>query len=215
MSINSKSNDISKSATVFLVDDDQDIRTTVARALQKRGFTVETFESAEAFLECYTSDRPGCVVLDYGMPALNGLELQALLNQRHIHIPIVFISGHGGIPESVQAIKAGAIDFLEKPFRQSELIACIENAFAKDAETRRDNADRLSIREKFALLTSREEEIAKMMIDNPSNTSSKEVGRMLNISPRTVDHHRARILEKLDIHSVAELIVKAAVLKDD
>ena len=158
------------------------------------------------FYETYNASRPGCLVLDYGMPGLIGLELQKHLADANILIPIIFISGQGGVPESVQAMKAGAVDFLEKPFRQSELIACISTGFAKDREIRDAEENSKTIQTRFNRLTAREKEVALFMIDHPSTTSSKEVGRQLNISPRTVDHHRARILEKMSIGSVAELI---------
>lgn len=193
-------------STVFIVDDDDRIRNSLARALDKRGFSVESYSSAETFLQGYDPERPGCLVLDYGMPGLNGLDLQKHLAKEHISIPIIFISGQGGVPESVQAMKAGAIDFLEKPFRQSELVACIETAFITDRETRNAVESTKRARSKFERLTAREREVALFMIAHPSTTSSKEVGRELDISPRTVDHHRARILEKMSISSVAELI---------
>ena len=197
---------ISESSTVFIVDDDDRIRTSLARALDKRGYNVTTFASAEAFLKTYDQRSPGCLVLDYGMPDLNGLELQKRLSADNISIPIIFISGHGGVPESVQAMKAGAVDFLEKPFRQITLVACIEAAFVTDREERFAKAVSNYVRERLARLTAREKEIAKFIIENSSNTSSKEIGRQLNISPRTVDHHRARILEKMEVKSVAQLI---------
>lgn len=194
------------SSIVFLVDDEEEVRATLSRALIKRGFVVEAFESAKAFLETYNPDQPGCLVLDYGMPEINGLELQMLMNENNIGIPIIFISGHGGIPESVQAMKAGAIDFLEKPFRQNELVDCIQTAFEKDLANRRQESEQNDVLTKFERLTSREQEVAVFMMENPSNTASKEIGRALDISPRTVDHHRARILEKLEIGSVIELV---------
>ncbi len=193
-------------SVVFLVDDDEKIRSTLSRALSKRGFVVRAFEDAQHFLDEYDPDQPGCLVLDYGLPELNGLELQERLADLQISIPIIFITGHGGIRESVQAMKAGAIDFLEKPFRQNTLIKCITNAMEEDKRTRTEGNARRDALEKFERLTSREREIAKFMVANPSNTASKEIGRELNISPRTVDHHRARIQEKMGIHSVAELI---------
>ena len=203
-------------STVFVVDDDNRIRASLARALGKRGFNVESYPSAETFLDAYDANRCGCLVLDYGMPGLNGLDLQKHLKEAQISIPIIFISGQGGVPESVQAMKAGAIDFLEKPFRQNELVACIEAAFITDLETRSAKENIKMARTKFDRLTAREKEIALFMIAHPSTTSSKEVGRQLDISPRTVDHHRARILEKMSIGSVAELIdlsVSAALLQ--
>lgn len=193
-------------STVFLVDDDESVRTSLSRALKKRGFPVLTFESALRFLDEYDPDLPGCLVLDYELPGLDGLELQKRLVKDGVAIPIIFISGHGGVPESVQAMKAGAVDFLEKPFRQHLLVECIETAFAKDLANRASEETRRAARAKYDQLTAREKEIAQFMIANPSNTSSKDIGRELDISPRTVDHHRARILEKMDIRSVAELI---------
>lgn len=195
-----------ETSTVFLVDDDERIRTSLTRALEKRGYIVTSFASAEAFLEAYDARCPGCLVLDYGMPGLNGLELQKRLGDDNVAIPIIFISGHGGVPETVQAMKAGAVDFLEKPFRQITLIACIEAAFVTDQQERSAKAVSNSARERFARLTAREQEVARFMIENSSNTSSKEIGRQLDISPRTVDHHRARILEKMEVKSVAQLI---------
>lgn len=199
-------NDQTSRSTVFLIDDDQNIRTTLSRALTKRQFNVRTFESATRFLAEYDPAEPGCLVLDYGLPEMNGLELQKALAERQFAIPIIFISGHGGVPETVQAMKAGAVDFLQKPFRQHVLVDCITTAFATDMAMREFELDRQSAKEKFASLTVREREIANFMIANPSNTASKEIALELDISPRTVDHHRARILEKMDIHSVAELI---------
>lgn len=192
--------------TVFLVDDDDRIRASLARALGKRGFRVESFPSAETFLDAYDDEKPGCIVLDYGMPGLNGLDLQKHLVSAGISIPIIFISGQSGVPESVQAMKAGAVDFLEKPFRQSALVACIETAFIMDTEIRSVEKSTKTAQANFDRLTAREKEVALFMIAHPSTTSSKEVGRQLDISPRTVDHHRARILEKMSISSVAELI---------
>jgi FixJ family two-component response regulator len=200
------SDDPHSRSTIFLIDDDAKIRTTLSRALGRRGFKVRAFESALHFLNEYDRTQPGCLVLDYGLPEVNGLELQSILADKNIAIPIIFISGHGGVPETVQAMKAGAIDFLEKPFRQHILIGCIETAMAKDRAARAQEDTRNSALQNFAKLTTREKEIATFMITNPSDTASKEIGRQLEISPRTVDHHRARILEKMEIKSVAELI---------
>ena len=191
---------------VFLIEDDEKIRTTLSRALNKRGFKVSVFAEAMHFLNTYDSSKPGCLVLDYGLPNLNGLELQQLMATKNINLPIIFITGHGGVRESVQAMKAGAIDFLEKPFRQHTLIDCIEKAFEIDQSARQAEGLRRKTLMKFGLLTSREQQVAEYMISNPSSTASKEIGRALDISPRTVDHHRARILEKLEIHSIVELI---------
>ena len=135
------------------------------------------------------------------------------MNETKLTLPIIFISGHGGIPESVQAMKAGAVDFLEKPFRQGDLVACIHTAFDRDLETREAVQAQNAAKARFDRLTSREREIAVFMMENPSNTAGKEIGRALDISPRTVDHHRARILEKLEIGSVIELVELSQIVR--
>lgn len=196
-------------AKIYIVDDDDDIRTSLQRALSKRGFEVETFGSAPEFLETYDPASHGCLILDHGMPGMTGLELQARLNESNIQIPIIFITGHGGVPESVRAIKAGAIDFLEKPFRQEVLVERINVALETDAKIREESSALSQVRTRFQSLTDREREIALWMVENPSNASSKEVARNLDISPRTVDHHRARILEKMQVRSIAELVDSA------
>ncbi|WP_068112661.1 response regulator transcription factor [Tropicimonas marinistellae] len=201
-------------SVVYVVDDDQDIRTSLSRALRKRGFEVEAFDSAEAFLDAYDGEQAGCLVLDFGMPVMSGLELQEHLNGLGFPLAIVFITGHGGVPESVKAMKAGAVDFLEKPFRQSVLVERILAA-SEEAIAKRDAQERNhQIRVRFDRLTAREEEIVARMISNPAEVSSKEIGNYLGISPRTVDHHRARILEKLEVKTVVELIDLASRLKD-
>lgn len=151
----------------------------------------------------------GCLVLDHGMPEMTGLELQKHLAGRNYPLQIIFVTGHGGVPESVQAIKGGAVDFLEKPFSQAVLIDRIETAFELTRKMMATREGDLRTRARFDRLTARELEIVKRMVEMPSETSSKEVGNYLGISPRTVDHHRARILEKLEIKSVAELIALA------
>ncbi|ABV94301.1 response regulator protein [Dinoroseobacter shibae DFL 12 = DSM 16493] len=203
---------------VFLVDDDADIRASLSRALGLRGYTVKTFASAHEFLGTYDGSASGCLILDYGMPTMNGLELQAYLKAAGIDVPIIFITGHGGVPESVQAMKMGAIDFLEKPFKQSILIERIDAAFEADAKRREVNQHQSEIVARYQGLTSREQEIALIIATNPARNSSKDVARTLGISPRTVDHHRARILEKMDVRTVAELVeaaLKADLFKTD
>jgi len=191
---------------VFLVDDDAVIRTSLSRALGLRGYQVQSFASAQAFLDAYDGHSPGCLILDYGMPKMDGLQLQRHLGDTGVIIPIIFITGHGGVPESVQAIKMGAVDFLEKPFKQSVLVERIDAALETARECRESSRRSAETRSRFETLTEREQEIARIMVTNPARNSSKEVARQLGISPRTVDHHRARILEKMDVGSVAELV---------
>ena len=202
--------------TVFIIDDDDDIRSSLSRALSKRGYLVEAFSSARHFLNEYNHNKLGCVILDYGMPDMNGLELQRYMKAKSIPLPIIFITGHGGIPESVQAIQQGAVDFLEKPFRQTVLVDRIETAFSLALETLQVEQSHKDLEERLERLTKREKEVAEFIVLNPSSTASKEIGRHLGISPRTVDHHRARVLEKMDVTSVTELVdqcVKAELFK--
>ncbi|MEL6522083.1 MAG: response regulator [Pseudomonadota bacterium] len=200
-------------STVFVVDDDDDIRSSLARALDKRGYHVETYGSATSFLDSYDPARPGCLILDYGMPEMNGLELQERLTGLRSRIPIIFITGHGGIPESVQAMKGGALDFIEKPFKQDVLINRINEALENDMVARAEAEKTAAVWKQFESLTAREKEIFHLMATDPARSSSKEIGRKLDISPRTADHHRARILEKMDSGSVAELIDVALTCK--
>jgi two-component system response regulator FixJ len=195
-----------KGDTIFVVDDDEDIRSCLSRSLKKRGFSVETFESARAFLDEFEAGRSGCIVLDYGMEGMNGLELQKKLVTEGCAPPIIFITGHGGIPESVEAMKAGAIDFLEKPFRTEVLVDRINQALRINALGNESRDKALRARMMLDTLTTREREIVDMVVSNPSNTTSKEIARALDISPRTVDHHRARILEKMQASSMVEII---------
>lgn len=197
---------ITERPVVFVVDDDPGIRSSLSRALRLRDFDVETFETADDFLKVYDGTQLGCLILDQGLPGMTGLELQDHLNTNGYMIPIIFITGHGGIPESVQAMKGGAVDFLEKPFRQTDLIDRINGALKDAAVAREDQRKTRDAQSRLERLTPREREIVEHILANPSEVSSKGIARRLDISPRTVDHHRARILEKLAISSVAELI---------
>jgi len=191
---------------IYLIDDDEGIRSSLVRALSKRGYAIDAFESAADFLAIFDKTQHGCLLLDYGMPDMNGLELQQHLNKIGSTIPIIFITGHGGIPESVAAMKAGATDFLEKPFRQDTLLACIDRAFERETQQVKVNTQLQGIRERSENLTNRERQVAEFIVANPASTSSKDVARALDISPRTVDHHRASIMDKMQVKSVAELI---------
>jgi len=189
---------------VFLVDDDPSILKALPRALRQHGLDVEPFASATEFLDGYT-DKPGCLVLDLSMPDMTGLELQAELARRQISIPIIFITGHGGVPESVQALRAGAIDFLEKPFLPEMLLQRIEEALAQDHRTRVRNKEEEDVRGRFARLTDRERDVFRLLVESSSVPSSKVMARELDISHRTVEHHRSRILEKTQTASIPEL----------
>ncbi|MGA0540482.1 response regulator transcription factor [Neotabrizicola sp. VNH66] len=192
--------------TVFVVDDDEAIRASLVRGLSLRGYHVEAFEAAGDFLAAWEDRRPGCLVLDYGLPGPNGLELQRHLNAIGAQLPVIFITGHGGVPESVQAMKGGALDFLEKPFRHSELVERIEAAFALQRERLAAQHSLQQQQARLQRLTARELEVVQHIMAHPAETSSKEIAARLAISPRTVDHHRARIMEKLGLRSVAEIL---------
>jgi FixJ family two-component response regulator len=195
-------------ATVFVVDDDVALRNSIERSLRLRGYAVRHFGSATEFLDAFGNGLPGCLILDYGMPVMNGLQLQNHLLDRKCDIPIIFITGHAGIPESVRATKAGAIDFLEKPYRLEVLVERIEEAFELDRQRRAEGEIRQRYAEVLDNLTPREREIYDLICLRPDMSSSKALARELSISPRTVDLHRARILEKLGCTSVAAAIAK-------
>lgn len=204
----------SSDLVVFVIDDDEDIRSALTRSLGIRGYTVEAFGSAQAFLDAYSPDFLGCIILDQGMPGMTGLELQQVLVQKGQALPIIFITGHAGVPESVQAMKAGALDFLEKPFRPEVLVGRIEAAFETLTRTSNARQKAVTAKERLDTLTTREYEIVSLMVSDQANTTSKEIARTLDISPRTVDHHRARILEKLQTKSIVEVATLWNAAKD-
>lgn len=194
---------------VFLVDDDAAVRRSLTSLLARRGIDVEPFASAEAFLDAFSADMDGCLLLDLTMPGMTGLELQQELVRSAANLPIIFITGNGNIPQSVQAIKSGAIDFLEKPFEIDTLVQRIEEALAEAAMRRAQEEYRLSVRARFEALTDREQDVMRLLISDPAS-SSKTIAATLGISHRTVDHHRARIMEKTQSRSVTELARLAA-----
>jgi len=190
-------------ATVFLVDDEPAVRDAVSLFLMSKGHVVELFDSAQAFLDAYQPDRPGCLVLDIRMPGMSGMELQEELTRRQITIPIIFISGHGDVPIAVKAFKAGALDFLEKPFDNHKLLSCIEMAMQRDQERRRRQTERTEMLSRYRQLTPREREVMVLVAEGKTN---KDVARRLDISHRTVEIHRRRVMEKLGAASVSDLV---------
>lgn len=192
--------------TVFLVDDDPAVLRTLPRGLTKRGFNVEAYNSGRDFLNAKVARKPGCLILDLSMPDMNGLELQHVLKEENSTMPIIFITGHGGVPDSVKALRAGAIDFLEKPFEPAILIERIEEAFERDREQRAAQQSEEKVRLCFERLTRREREVLDHLLLEPKTASSKGIGGALGISHRTVEQHRARILEKTNTSSLPELL---------
>lgn len=199
----------SPTQTVFVVDDDPDVRKSLARSLEKRGFEVSTFDNGEAFLDAIDENQRGCLVLDLKMPSMNGLEIQRNLKFWDIQIPIIFISGHGDVADSVQALKEGAIDFLEKPFNPQTLVDRIEEAFIQSQRVLAEKEqNRLDVSQ-LEKLSAREKEVLSLMMNEPTIPSSKELARKLDISHRTVEHHRARMLDKTGLSSIQELCALA------
>jgi RNA polymerase sigma factor (sigma-70 family) len=188
---------------IFLVDDDASVRKALVRLLRSAGHSVEAFASAREFLARAPHDGPGCLVLDLRMPEMTGLELQETLERGGHTLPIVFVSGHGDIPASVKAMKAGAIDFLTKPVDDRQLLAAVEQALARDAAARVDRADREAARTALDRLTPRERQVCMLVTTGMLN---KQIAGELSISEKTVKVHRARVMEKVGVGSVAELV---------
>lgn len=188
--------------TIFVVDDEQPVRDSLQSLLESLRFDAETFASAQDFLSAYDPARPGCLVLDVRMPRMSGLELQQELNARRFHIPVIIITGHGDIPMAVRAMKAGAIDFIEKPFNEQMLLERIQHALTADARQRREDAERQTLRVRIEALTIRQREVLERVIAGKPN---KVIAIELGISTKTVEAHRAKVMERLEAHSVAEL----------
>src|SRR5678815_4418047 len=189
--------------TVFVVDDDAPVRDGLKLLLRSVGHRVETCASAQEFLDLYTDDRPGCLVLDVRMPGMSGLDLQERLNERRAILPIIFITGHGDVPMAVEALQAGALDFLQKPFRDQELLDRIARALEKDASNRRELVELKQIAARFAELTPRERAVMDLVVQGKAN---KVIAGDLDISQRTVEIHRARVMEKTQAGSLAHLV---------
>jgi FixJ family two-component response regulator len=191
------------SPTVFVVDDDQAICNSLRLLLKSVGLATQTMGSATEFLSAYQQGQPGCLVLDVRMPGMSGLELQQELNLRGATIPVIFITGHGDVPMAVEAMQHGAFDFLQKPFRDQELIDRIQRALAKDGKTRAALQESERIRERLESLTPREREVLTLMTQGKPN---KVMAHELGVSQRTVEIHRARVMEKSGASSLAQLV---------
>ncbi len=189
--------------TVFVVDDDPAVRKSLTRLMEQVELPVKDYRNAQEFLQSYTPESPGCLVLDVRMPGMSGLELHRELIQRKWHIPVLFLTAHGDVPMAVDALKRGAFDFIEKPLRGQLLIDTIRRALVCDVE-QRANADRQgAIEERFALLTPREMEVVRMVVDGKNN---KAIAGELGVSPQAIDARRSRAMAKLKVESIAELV---------
>lgn len=189
-------------ARVFIVDDDASVRTGLKRLLASAGYVVETFDSAQAYLERGRYDGVGCLILDLRMPGMDGLDLQSRLNDAASDIPIVFLTGHGDVPTGVGAIKSGAIDFLTKPVEDLALFAAVDEAVHKHRQIRASKMANADVQRRLASLSTRELEVMRLLLSGALN---KQVAAELGISEKTVKAHRKAIMTKLAVSSAAEL----------
>ncbi len=192
-----------KEGTVFVVDDDSSTRELLAWLMKRNGMRAEVYPDAKSFLQGYTPDAPGCLVVDLNMPGMSGLDLQSYLKEHGVAMPVIFLSGRADVPKAVRAVREGAIDFLEKPFDYKRVVALIEECLERDVESRAAQERRRDHGVRLAQLTQREREVLDLVVAGRMN---REIAEALAISIKTVEAHRARIMEKLGVSSVAELV---------
>jgi len=194
---------------VFVVDDDPSVRSSTERLVRSAGFEVKTFGSAAEFLETPRPEAPACLVLDIRMPGRSGLDLQHELAGSGIQIPIIFVTGHANIPMTVRAMKAGAVEFLTKPYRRNDLLQAIRTAIDRDRDARQERREALELRQRYERLTPRERDVMALVITGMLN---KQIAGELATAERTVKFHRAHIMQKMKAESVAELVRMAGQL---
>jgi two-component system response regulator FixJ len=190
-------------AQVFIVDDDDAVRNSIRLLMKSLGLATRPLSTAQEFLSTYDPQQPGCLILDVRMPGMSGLELQQQLNMRGAIIPVIFITGHGDVPMAVEAMQQGAFDFLQKPFRDQDLIERVQRALAKDQSNRAELSEQAKVRERFESLTPREREVLALVTSGKAN---KVMAADLNVSQRTIEIHRARVMEKMHASSLAQLV---------
>jgi two-component system response regulator FixJ len=193
----------SADALVYVVDDDPAVLDAIRLLLRSVGLSSQTFESAAAFLDAFDRDQHGCLVLDVRMPSMSGIDLQEKLQDMGATIPIVFVTAHGDIPMAVQAVKAGALDFIPKPFRDQDLLDRVHQAIAIDTQQRREREGKLSLSARYNALSPREREVLELVVAGKAN---KVIAADLGISQRTVEIHRARVMQKMGADSLPDLV---------
>ncbi len=192
-----------RQSTVFIVDDDEAVRDSLSWLMQSVGLNAETFPSADAFLQEFERERSGCLLLDIRMPGMNGLELQGVLQEKGGLLPLIVISGHADVPMAVRALKAGAFDFIEKPFNDQLLLDAVQRAIEYDREQRESLSQIEKWSTRFATLTPREHEVLELVVGGFSN---KQISSELGVSLKTVEAHRARVMDKLQADSLSQLV---------
>ena len=188
---------------VFIVDDDEALRDSLRWLLESAGLKVETHDSANSFLQSYYPGQSGCLLLDVRMPGMTGLELQEQLESRDVRLPVVIMTGHGDVAMAVRALKAGAMDFIEKPFDDELLLTSIQRALVLDTEQRKNRATQAEVLARLAHLTRREHQVMELVTIGKAN---KQIASELNVSAKTVEAHRAHVMEKMQAKSLAELV---------
>ncbi|MBS0209950.1 MAG: response regulator transcription factor [Planctomycetes bacterium] len=191
------------SATVFVVDDDPALCQGLARVLESAGFVAQFFSTAADFLAGFDPQQAGCIVMDVRLPDMNGLELQKILNTRKVRTPIIMVSGFADVPMAVQAVQAGAIDFIPKPLDLEKFVGQVKAAVARDASLRGDAAHDQVIANRLATLSRREQDVLERLV---AGRSAKQVAAELGISSKTIDNHRAKILQKMEVETTVELV---------
>jgi FixJ family two-component response regulator len=191
---------------VFIIDDDKSMRKAIGRLLESEDYSVEMFTGAREFLARAPHPGPSCVILDLNLPGLNGLELQQALAERGLGEQIIFITGGASVPTSVQAMKAGAVDYLLKPFRDEDLLSALKQALTRSTEQWLERSQRQKVHERFATLTPREFEVLKFVIAGLLN---KQIASQLGTTEATIKVHRGRVMEKMEVKSVAQLVILA------
>lgn len=202
---------MSNDQTVFLVDDEEDVRASLSMLIRSIGLTPEAYESPKAFLDAYDPQRPGCLVLDMRMPGMSGLQLQEKLASMGLHPPIIMISAHGEIPNAVQAVRRGAVDFLQKPVSDQLLLDRIQQALQMDEENRKNHDVCTEAESRYERLTRRERQVLRGVIAGKLN---KTIAGELDVSTRTVEIHRANLMEKMEVKSLSALMQMVAHVKE-